>query len=436
MLRDLINHGFLVENDADELSEIEAAHREARQSREQLDLVIAPSMACNLDCPYCFETNRYAGRMSGEVQDNVIGLVRRSFDGGAQRLTVTWYGGEPLLAFSVIERMSRRFLALCDALGREYSAEIVTNGTLMTGEKAERLAALKVKRAQITLDGSPDLHDARRVGRTHSPTFYRILEGIESALAHIQVAIRVNVCRAVAARLEELLQILAARGLNRTVSVYVAPLQEARGRNAPRRESGDCVQLPVANGGSAELDLLSSEEAADLELRFDELLWKYGFSIPDRLPRPRGTTCVADKDQGWLIEANGNIQKCYWTAGFASEAVGRLSADGIAATSPYGKWQDWMAQRNAECGRCIMLPLCLGRCPLKHLNNETDFCPPTKYNWIRCLGRAAGVADGRLAAVRLPLGGAEISKLRGCDLAVELNARENGSEIVDPKGSP
>lgn len=180
-LRDLIDKGFLVDNDADELSEIVSAHQKARQSREGLELLIAPSMACNLDCFYCFESNRYAGRMSAAVESNVARLVRRYFDCGTKRLDVTWYGGEPLLAFSVVERLSERFIALCGEFGREYSAEIVTNGTLMSYEKAQLLASWKVKRAQITLDGVPELHDARRVPKNRKPTFCRILDGIEAA---------------------------------------------------------------------------------------------------------------------------------------------------------------------------------------------------------------------------------------------------------------
>src|SRR5450759_2167415 len=177
--RDLIDKGFLVDNDADELSEIVSAHQEARQSRERLDLLIAPSMVCNLDCFYCFESNRYAGRMSAAVQSNIARLVRRYFDSGTKRLDVTWYGGEPLLAFSVVERLSKRFLSLCEEFGREYSAEIVTNGTLMSHEKAQQLASWKVKRAQITLDGVPELHDARRVPKNRKPTFCTILDGID-----------------------------------------------------------------------------------------------------------------------------------------------------------------------------------------------------------------------------------------------------------------
>ena len=242
-LRDLIDKGFLVGNDVNELSEIMSAHEKARRSRDRIELLIAPSMACNLDCFYCFESNRYAGRMSTVVQSNIVRLVRRYFESGTKRLDVTWYGGEPLLAFSVVELLSKRFLALCGEFGSEYSAQIVTNATLLAHETARQLASWKVKRAQITLDGVPQLHNTRRVPKNGNPTFYRILDGIEAAAAQMHVSLRINVCRKVAARLEELLQILAARGLNRVVSAYAAPLQRCKaarpGRRTPLKHTCD-----------------------------------------------------------------------------------------------------------------------------------------------------------------------------------------------------
>jgi len=411
-LRDLIDKGFLVDNDADELSEIVSAHQKARQSREGLELLIAPSMACNLDCFYCFESNRYAGRMSAAVESNVVRLVRRYFDSGTRRLDVTWYGGEPLLAFSMVERLSERFISLCGEFGREYSAQIVTNGTLMSHEKAQLLASWKVKQAQITLDGVPELHDARRVPKNRNPTFCRILDGIEAAAIHMHVSVRINACRKVAARLEELLQILAARGLNRVVSVYVAPLQKVQDRKTPSPHESQALPSSVApQPGGEQLDALDSREAADLELRFVDLLWKYGFAVSNRLPEPRSTTCMADKEHSWLIEANGDVQKCYWSAGLRAEAAGRLTEDGIVPRDPYRKWQDWTAFRNAGCLQCIMLPICLGRCPLKHLNHKSDPCPPFKHNWVRVLARAAGVPDGQLVPVQLPLAGEKVREL-------------------------
>ncbi len=409
--RKLIDKGFLVDDDADELAEIIAAHQQARESREQLDLLIAPSMACNLDCFYCFESNRYAGRMRAEVQSNVERFVRRCFGSGTKRLDVTWYGGEPLLAFSVVEKLSERFLSVCEEFGGGYSAQIVTNGTLMSREKARRLASWKVKRAQITLDGPPELHDARRVPKNRKPTFYAILDGIEAAAAHMPVTLRINVCRKVAARLEELLQILAARGLNRVVSAYMAPLQRVTPMSSPALPSHD-----------AQLDALDGREAADLGLRFNDLLWKYGFAVSHRLPEPRCTACMADKAHSFLIEANGDVQKCYWTAGLRAEAAGRLTADGIVFLEPHRKWQEWTASRPAECLHCIMLPVCLGRCPLRHLNRQSDYCPPIKHNWIRMLARTARVPEEQLVPVQLPLAGANVgSSPSGRELPTDLH---------------
>lgn len=412
ILRDLTAKGFLVDNGADELFEIVSAHQEARQSRERLELLIAPSMACNLDCFYCFESNRYAGRMSAEVQSNIVRLVRRYFESGTRRLDVTWYGGEPLLAFSVIEKLSRQLLALCEEFGREYGAQLVTNGTLMTPDKARRLASWKVNRVQITLDGVPDLHDARRVARNRKPTFNRILKGVEAAAAHMHVSVRINVCRKVAARLEELLQILAARGLNSMVSIYMAPLQKVE-NHAVLPLQGPQAPLSTAAPRTDydELDALDGQDVADLELRFNDLLSKYSFAVVDRLPEPRCTTCMADRAHSWLIEANGDIQKCYWTAGLRTEAVGRLTEDGIVLRGPHRKWRDWTVFRNGNCLSCIMLPMCLGRCPLKHLNNDFDCCLPFKHNWVRVFARAVGVPDGQLVPVQLPLAGEKVRTL-------------------------
>jgi uncharacterized protein len=391
LLRDLVGQGFLVENDADEQAEIVSAHRNARRSSERIELLIAPSMACNLDCSYCFESNRYPGRMGAAVQANILRLARGYFESGTRQLDITWYGGEPLLAFLTIKKLSEGFMALSDELGCGYSAAIVTNGTLMTAEKAQQLAALKVKHAQITLDGVPELHDMRRVPRNRKPTFVTILNGIEAAAAHMRVSVRINVCRQVAARLEELLEILAARALNRMVSVYMAPLQHVRNNTSP-----------------PQFDTLGGGEAANLVLRFDDLLRKYGFAVSHRLPEPRDTTCMADKENSWLIEANGDVHKCYWTAGLRGEAAGRITAGGIMPEPPCRGWQDWTEFRNPDCQQCVMFPICLGRCPLKHLTHGADYCPAFKYNWVDVLARSAGVAQ--LVAVKLPLAGEKVKE--------------------------
>lgn len=412
LLAPLIEDGFLVENSADELRQIETAHRAARTNRERLSLVLAPAMACNLNCVYCFEANRYPGRMSEATQANIVRLARRYFENGTRRLTVTWYGGEPLLAFSVIRRLSEAMLSLCREFDGAYAADIVTNGTLLTPERAQQLAALKVARAQITLDGVPELHDRQRAAAHGGGTFRQVLEGIEAAAAHMRVSVRVNVCRESAPRLEDLLRILAQRGLNAKVSVYLAPIRAMPSlvpTQAPTQR-----EPPADAQRAGDVRVMSGHEAADLLFAADDLLRRYGFPVhPSPLPKPRSTACMADQDHSWLIEADGGVQKCDWTAGLKDEAVGRLTPADIAFATPWRKWRDWSVFNDENCASCIMLPLCLGLCPLRGLSREDDHCLAFKHTWPRVLAAAAKFAAGKAAPANLPLAG---SRLRGLGL--------------------
>ena len=226
-----------------------------------------------------------------------------------------------------------------------------------------------------------------------------------------------------------MLQILAARGLNHKASVYIAPLRrmpELVGTGERRPQ-----QTLSAVSADQQIEFLSDGETADPMLRFHDLLAKHGF--PTRanvLPLPRTTACIGDREHSWLIEANGNVQKCYWTAGLRHEAVGQLSADGIAFHTPRRKWQNWRVFEQSECARCVFLPLCLGLCPLRQLPGETR-CPSFKHNWQCVLAHAFGVAGEDMVPLRLPLAGPRVRDLGRSDVA-ELNARRacGASDLV------
>ena len=108
--------------------------RLADLSERMLLLTVAPTRSCNFACPYCFEANRAGIDMSRETEEQLVRFAERFQPG--QLFGVTWFGGEPLLRFAQLRRLSERFLALDF---RRYSASLITNGYLLDADKAALL---------------------------------------------------------------------------------------------------------------------------------------------------------------------------------------------------------------------------------------------------------------------------------------------------------
>ena len=78
--------------------------------------------------------------MSEETQDDVVALAERMLRFfGAKKLHITWFGGEPLMNAEVIWNLTPRLRGLAESCGAEYSADIFTNGSLLTQETAQTL---------------------------------------------------------------------------------------------------------------------------------------------------------------------------------------------------------------------------------------------------------------------------------------------------------
>ena len=345
-LSDLAAGSMMLPDGVDELAALEKLYVRSRSDTKHMGLTILTSLGCNFDCPYCFEA-KHPSIMSMEIRSAVVDLVQSKLS-SIRSLSVEWFGGEPLVGRVALFDLSDRLIARCEKANIEYAASIVTNGYLLDEHTCNELQRVKVKHAQVSIDGPPEIHDRMRPLRNGGSTFLRIVENLHHTIGKFDVTIRINVDRVNIAMAEDLLRILRNEGLSGKIGVYVGHLTGIT----------DNAAAPSASYSSR---CLSRKEFSVEELRFSGIAAKYGFSKPS-LPTPRGAPCTAVRNIDLVIGSEGELYKCYESVGTPSEVIGNIKDYGDL-NSNVRKWLDYSPFRNQECRKCIALPVCMGGCP-------------------------------------------------------------------------
>jgi len=97
-------------------------------------LTLTLTERCNLQCRYCYVPVRRGRSMQPAVADAAVDLLLEQ--AGGDRVSLFFFGGEPLLEQPLIERATERVRAsAADRLHVEVG--LTTNGTLLSGEALE-----------------------------------------------------------------------------------------------------------------------------------------------------------------------------------------------------------------------------------------------------------------------------------------------------------
>lgn len=358
---------FLVEDEEDELATAKADLLRDRFRTDQLHLTIAPTMDCNFRCDYCFEEHLKVS-MSKAVQDRLVAFAAEKLAVG-KALYVTWYGGEPLLprSYPVLERLSEGFLELCRPRGIDYQAHLVTNGFFLDRPKLERLVELGVRKVQVTLDGPPEQHDARRHLIGGRGTFERILQNLKDTVDLADFQVRVNVDARNSMQALEVVEILVAEGLGKKVRPYLAQVTH------DGAACGNIQELCYSSQDFARMEVEVYREAARRGLP----LSRYPFRLA-------GAFCTADRMNGYVVAPNGLLFKCWHEVTMSPErSIGSL-LDGQqpAQRAIEDRWLGWDALSKTGCRSCDVMPLCHGGCPLeamRHPERDRGACEHYKF---------------------------------------------------------
>jgi sulfatase maturation enzyme AslB (radical SAM superfamily) len=122
---------------------------------------------CNLDCAYCYQGSHaqlpqgfgLKKHMPDETLERALPWM---VDWTMRGLSMTWYGGEPLIGFEQMREWVPRIEKSFVDSRKKIRQGITTNGTLLTADVRAFLDEHKIG-VLLSLDGPPWLHDQTRV---------------------------------------------------------------------------------------------------------------------------------------------------------------------------------------------------------------------------------------------------------------------------------
>jgi uncharacterized protein len=303
-------------------------------SSTSLHLVVLPTEACNFRCFYCYEDFRL-----GRMRPSVVRGIERLLEVRApslEHLSVSWFGGEPLLARDLIVRLLEHVAALRGKHPRlEFESDMTTNAWYLARPLFERLLALGVATWQISFDGPQEVHDRRRLQADGSGTFARIWRNV-CALREVEgefdFHLRVHVDRENRAAVPRFLdQCQAAFGRDPRFRMFLRPLSRLGG---PNDES---------------IAVLAEEEDAALECARSQARER-GLGLLQ--PGLEDAICHAAWGNSFVVRADGRISKCTVALAHPANDIGRLHEDGrLEIDAP--KARPWL--RGLRSGQAIEL---------------------------------------------------------------------------------
>jgi uncharacterized protein len=346
-------------------------------------------MECNLACYYCYET-RSDHRLATNILQPLLDLAEARLAARRKRsLHVDWYGGEPLLNLSFIERASDALQELCDSRKIAYSASVISNGTSWPADIGAFVRRHRIRQVQISFDGMQPNHDRRRRytgARSSMSSFGQAVEVVDTLLDHTRVDLRLNIDRGNASDLLPFIRFAQKRGwFSRAFPAVIQPARLAA--YSDRSRFMRKVELNLD-----EYDRL--REAARGELggvtRIEEP------EAPDGYPFPKSSVCAALASDSVVVGAEGDLYRCGLQVGEQHRAVGHLPQPTrislpLLETASHPSDQTWWAQFDpttlSTCSRCSFLPICWGGCPKKHLEGDTHAIAEQGAYWRSNLPR-------------------------------------------------
>ena len=349
----LVNLGFLIEARTDEVQKVKELIHTVDYNDEEYYLIVNPTMNCNFDCWYCYETHEKQSRVSDTSLDRIKLFISNIIQENKKlkRFTIQFFGGEPLLYFKKTILPIMKFIYQKTKKNNiNLSINFTTNGYLINNEMIEHFVKYEVNGLQITFDGNKENHNKVRFVSKSRGSYDKIVENIKKLVKNnINITFRINYTKQNLVGLDKIFD--------------------------------DFKDLSMKERSMMMLSMNKVWEEKSNDLGSQVILFKnkaksFGFKLPDSLLSDRVRhSCYADKFNQATINYNGDVYKCN------AREFDKKTREGVLNKDGYIEWNEKRDNRmnaklnNKSCLECKILPICGGGCSQQAIEYEgRDYC--------------------------------------------------------------
>ena len=340
------------------------------------NLFLIMTNQCNLACKYCFYQNSHGlnqNKMSFETAKKAVDLFAKNRTKNENSLDwfsqITFYGGEPLLNFDCIEKITEYIQRLKSERKLSSKTQLVinTNGTLIS-EKVLDWAKKYNVQVQISIDGNKDVHDKNRVFPNQKGSYEKTTQGLNKLVdKKIDVLPLITVTNDNMAHLPELVYDLCKKdqlkyyGMNLLIDLGDKPIA-----NYPEKAAQQMVKT-----------FKKTSEIAVSDDSIDAIFQKIKhFNIVKQ-------SCGISRKM--TVFPDGNIFSCQAISDHKKALIGNVD-EGLINTNNIKYWKNYSRFNSPKCLKCKYIALCGGGCVAsaffrhKHLGKiDEHYCRWIKY---------------------------------------------------------
>lgn len=315
-------------------------------------LVLAICGTCNLRCKYCLSTlepGEQGQGMTPETGRKAIDLLLRRMN-GQPGANIVFYGGEPLLNFNTLKEIFSYARQQAQLYAKTFTYTVITNGTLLTPEIMDFLAA-NCFTIGLSLDGGKDQHDANRVYPNGEGSHDRVIRNYRQLIKrNADVTPQAVLSSGNPALSPDVLEVIRGFQRDGVVNYKLIPCM---------RPDGDADLIPAEQFQRMVATLLEESGHLPHPLPIDM------FQMMNNIDKGQKSRFSCSACSGQLaVSADGGVYPCdnfLYTGGYRlgsiDESPNELTRHLSAAFSAIG------IDRIEECKNCWARYLCGGPCP-------------------------------------------------------------------------